>query len=145
MFVALGRPVTASVPGVNDARTAMEAGAATVSSSTMGYPAETYTGPLPDLGLVKILVAAAGAGRGRTRLRDTERGPRGLDAGAHAVVVGSAIIDPVRLTVRFAGAAYATHPVARHADRPRPCLRGFRQGSRSGRIGVLDRSAFRTG
>ncbi|MEV8420828.1 hypothetical protein [Streptomyces niveus] len=38
----------------------MEAGAATVSSSTMGYPAKTCTGPLPDLGLVKILVAAAG-------------------------------------------------------------------------------------
>ncbi|WP_333767242.1 N-acetylmannosamine-6-phosphate 2-epimerase [Streptomyces sp. IBSBF 2435] len=110
-FVALGRPVKAGVPGIDDARTAVAAGAAIVSSSTMGYPAKANTGPLPDLGLVATLVAGAGvpvvAERGYSTLDDVRAA---MDAGAHAVVVGSAIADPVWLTARFAGAACATAP-----------------------------------
>ncbi|MCU1676165.1 MAG: N-acetylmannosamine-6-phosphate 2-epimerase [Frankiales bacterium] len=110
-FVALGRPVKAGVPGIDDARTAVRAGAGMVSSSTMGYPAKANTGPLPDLGLVEDLVAAAGvpvvAERGYSTIADVRAA---VDAGAHAVVVGSAIVDPVWLTSRFAGAAYVTAP-----------------------------------
>ncbi|MET9221442.1 N-acetylmannosamine-6-phosphate 2-epimerase [Streptomyces sp. NPDC003300] len=105
-FVALGQPVKAGVPGIDDARTAVEAGAAIVSSSTMGYPAKANSGPLPDLGLVATLVAGAGvpvvAERGYSTPDDVRAA---LAAGAHAVVVGSAIVDPVWLTARFAGAA----------------------------------------
>ncbi|MFJ2633229.1 N-acetylmannosamine-6-phosphate 2-epimerase [Streptomyces sp. NPDC087422] len=105
-FVALGKPVKAGVPGIDDARTAVEAGAAIVSSSTMGYPAKANSGPLPDLGLVATLVAGAGvpvvAERGYSTPDDVRAA---LAAGAHAVVVGSAIVDPVWLTARFAGAA----------------------------------------
>ncbi|MFJ1598327.1 N-acetylmannosamine-6-phosphate 2-epimerase [Streptomyces sp. NPDC088261] len=107
-FVALGRPVKAVVPGIEDARTAVAAGAALVSSSTMGCPAKANSGPLPDLGLVETLVAAAGvpvvAERGYWT-RDDVRAA--FDAGAHAVVIGSAIVDPVWLTARFTGAAHA--------------------------------------
>ncbi|MFE3252979.1 N-acetylmannosamine-6-phosphate 2-epimerase [Streptomyces sp. NPDC059209] len=110
-FVALGRPVKAGVPGIGDARTAVAAGAAIVSSSTMGYPAKADTGPLPDLGLVEALVAAAGvpvvAERGYSTPDDVRAA---FAAGAHAVVVGSAIVDPVWLTARFAGASHATAP-----------------------------------
>ncbi|MFJ1586591.1 N-acetylmannosamine-6-phosphate 2-epimerase [Streptomyces sp. NPDC088197] len=105
-FVALGKPVKAGVPGIDDARTAVEAGAAIVSSSTMGYPAKADSGPLPDLGLVATLVAGAGvpvvAERGYSTPDDVRAA---LAAGAHAVVVGSAIVDPVWLTARFAGVA----------------------------------------
>ncbi|WP_329430074.1 hypothetical protein OG339_17970 [Streptosporangium sp. NBC_01495] len=105
-FAAFGVPVKAGVPGLDDARTAVRAGAAMVSSSTMGYPAKANTGPLPDLGLVETLVAGAGvpvvAERGYSAIADVRAA---MDAGAHAVVVGSAIVDPVWLTARFAGAA----------------------------------------
>lgn len=46
-FAALGRPVKAGVAGVEDARTAVAAGAAMVSSSTMGYPAAPTPAPCP--------------------------------------------------------------------------------------------------
>ncbi|XHL93075.1 hypothetical protein PW683_01765 [Streptomyces niveus] len=110
-FVALGRPVKAGAPGVDDARTAVAAGAAMVSSSTMGYPAKANTGPLPDLGLVQTLVAAAGmpvlAERGYATPEEVRAA---FEAGAHVVVVGSATVDPVWLTARLADAAYATTP-----------------------------------
>lgn len=104
-FVALGKPVKAGVPGIDDARTAVAAGAAIVSSSTMGYPAKANSGPLPDLGLVAALAAAGVpvvAERGYSTPDDVRAA---FAAGAHAVVVGSAIVDPVWLTARFAGAA----------------------------------------
>ncbi|MFJ8062777.1 N-acetylmannosamine-6-phosphate 2-epimerase [Streptomyces sp. NPDC096142] len=104
-FVALGRPVKAGVPDLDDARAAVEAGATMVSSSTMGYPAKTHTGPLPDLALVELLVAAAGVPVIAERGYATPDQVRAaLDLGAHAVVVGSAIVDPAWLTARFTGA-----------------------------------------
>lgn len=105
-FAALGRPVKAGVAGVEDAHTAVAAGAAMVSSSTMGYPARPHTGPLPDLALVAALVANTGvpvvAERGYATPSDARAA---FTAGAHAVVVGSAITDPVWLTARFAAVA----------------------------------------
>lgn len=110
-FVALGRPVKAGVPGIDDARTAVAAGAEIVSSSTMGYPAKANTGPLPDLGLVRTLVAGAGVPVVAERGFSTPEEVRAaFDAGAHAVVVGSAIVDPVWLTARFADTAFTTAP-----------------------------------
>lgn len=108
-FVALGRPVKAGVPGIEDARTAVRAGAAIVSSSTMGYPAKADTGPLPDLGLVETLVAGAGVPVVAERGYSTPNEARAaMELGAHAVVVGSAIVDPVWLTTRFTAATAPT-------------------------------------
>jgi len=107
-FVDLGAPVKAGVGSTIDAATAVAAGAMFVSSSTMGYPAKPDAGPLPDLALVAALVESAGvpvvAERGYAHPAEVTRA---LDLGAHAVVVGSAIVDPVWLTRRFAAAVPA--------------------------------------
>ncbi|UCR88066.1 beta/alpha barrel domain-containing protein [Mycetocola spongiae] len=99
---ALGRPVKAGVPNLADALVAVRAGAVIVSSSTMGYPAGVSVGPLPDLDLVSTLVAGAGvpvvAERGYSTLAHLAEA---RSRGAHAVVVGSAIVDPVWLTRSF--------------------------------------------
>lgn len=105
-FVELGRPVKAGVALPEDAVTAVRAGAAYVSSSTSGYTPEVARLKLPDIGLVARLVAAVEvpviAERGYSTPEEVRAA---LDAGALAVVVGSAIVDPVWLTARFAAAA----------------------------------------
>ena len=105
-FAALGLPVKAGVGLVEDAVTAMRAGAAYVSSSTSGYTPEVAKLKLPDIGLVRSLVQAVNvpviAERGYSEPGDVHAA---LEAGALAVVVGSAIVDPVWLTRRFVKAA----------------------------------------
>ena len=102
---ALGRPVKAGVGGVEDARLAVAAGARLVSSSTMGYTVKPGSRPLPDLDLVSALVADASvpvvAERGYSAPAELFAA---FERGAHAVVVGSAIVDPVWTTRRFAAA-----------------------------------------
>src|SRR5215211_4026293 len=84
---------------------AREAGAAAVATTLSGYT----SGPppaAPDLELVERLAAALDCpvlAEGRYASVDDVR--RAFDAGAHAVVVGTAITDPVALTRRFAAAA----------------------------------------
>jgi len=107
-FAALGRPVKAGVGRAEDAVTAVAAGAAYVSSSTSGYTPEVAQMKLPDIGPVRTLVAAVGvpvvAERGYANPEDVRAA---LEAGALAVVVGSAIVDPVWLTRRFVAATSA--------------------------------------
>jgi len=107
---ALGTPVKAGVACVADALSAQEAGAAMVSSSTMGYPARATAGPLPDIGLVALLCGAVRvpvvAERGYSTPDHVQAAFR---AGAHSVVVGSAIADPVWLTKQFVAATPAAH------------------------------------
>lgn len=101
-FKRLGTPVKAGVASAEDAVTAVQAGVDYVSSSTSGYTAEAAKLKLPDIGLVRALVAAVRipvvAERGYSTFVDVRAA---LDAGALAVVVGSAIVDPVWLTRRF--------------------------------------------
>lgn len=101
-FVALGLPVKAGVGRPEDAVTAVRAGAAYVSSSTSGYTPDVAKWKLPDIELVKSLVGSAGvpviAERGYSSPDEVRAA---FDAGALAVVVGSAIVDPVWLTRRF--------------------------------------------
>jgi N-acylglucosamine-6-phosphate 2-epimerase len=84
---------------------AREAGAAAVATTLSGYT----PGPppaAPDLELVERLAAALDCpvlAEGRYASADDVR--RAFDAGAYAVVVGTAITDPVALTRRFAAAA----------------------------------------
>ncbi|MCB1485839.1 MAG: hypothetical protein KDJ88_00105 [Bauldia sp.] len=104
-FAALGKPVKAGVGNAADAKTAVQAGAVYVSSSTSGYTPDVARMKLPDIDLVRSLVAAVPAPviaeRGYANPDDVRAA---LDAGAMAVVVGSAIVDPVWLTRRFAQA-----------------------------------------
>jgi N-acylglucosamine-6-phosphate 2-epimerase len=101
----LALPLLADVDCYRAGIEAVEAGAAAVATTLSGYtpgppPAE------PDLGLVERLAAALDRpvlAEGRYASPEDVR--RAFDAGAHAVVVGTAITDPVALTRRFAAAA----------------------------------------
>ena len=101
-FVRLGVPVKAGVGRPADAVTAVRAGAAYVSSSTSGYTPEVAKLKLPDIDLVSALVGSVAvpviAERGYSNPDEVRAA---FDAGALAVVVGSAIVDPVWLTRRF--------------------------------------------
>jgi putative N-acetylmannosamine-6-phosphate epimerase len=98
----LGPPVKAGVGRSEDAMLAVRAGASYVSSSTAGYTPDVAKMKLPDIDLVVALVRAVAvpviAERGYSTPQDVRAA---LDAGALAVVVGSAIVDPVWLTRHF--------------------------------------------
>jgi N-acylglucosamine-6-phosphate 2-epimerase len=101
----VGLPVLADVDCYAAGIAALEAGAAAVATTLSGYA----PGPPPDepdLALVERLAAALRCpvlAEGRYAAAADVR--RAFDAGAHAVVVGTAITDPVALTRRFAAAA----------------------------------------
>ena len=83
---------------------------AQTSASPQLDPSQGGATPVaPDLALVERLAAALDCpvlAEGRYATADDVR--RAFDAGAHAVVVGTAITDPVALTRRFAAAAPAS-------------------------------------
>ena len=101
----LGVPLLADVDGFEAGVAALEAGADAVATTLSGYtggevPAE------PDIELVRRLAAELDCpvlAEGRYGTPDAVRAAFG--AGAHAVVVGTAITDPLALTRRFAAAA----------------------------------------
>ncbi len=107
---AAGRAAMADCATLDDARCALEAGAQIVATTLCGYTAETAGRPLPALGLVadfRRLSNAAGGGMvvcegGVVR---PEQLRAALDAGADAVVVGTAITNVDWLVREFAGAA----------------------------------------
>lgn len=112
----LGVPVMADVPSVAAGIAARAAGADIVGSSVEGYErARADDGP--DIALVSALVDALDcpviAERG---YRTIEHARAAMDAGAHAVVIGTAIVDPAAITRRFADAIALS---ARQAPRGR--------------------------
>jgi N-acylglucosamine-6-phosphate 2-epimerase len=94
----LGVPVMADVSTVDEALLAWDAGAELIGSTLSGYTAYTNDQAEPDVALVAELSAkgmrAVAEGRYATA-RDVEDA---FDAGAWAVVVGTAITDPVAIT-----------------------------------------------
>lgn len=83
----------------------VQAGAVIVGSSTMCYPTKSDSGPLPDLGLLAQLVSTVTVPVIAERGYSTDQHIRdGLAVGAHAVLIGSAIVDPFWLTRRVVGA-----------------------------------------
>jgi N-acylglucosamine-6-phosphate 2-epimerase len=105
-LVLLGPPVKAGVGCAEDAIVAVRAGASYVSSSTSGYTSDVTKMKLPDIDLVGALVRSVAvpviAERGYSSAQDVRAA---FDAGALAVVVGSAIVDPVWLTKHFVKAS----------------------------------------
>jgi N-acylglucosamine-6-phosphate 2-epimerase len=103
---AAGAAFMADVDSVGAAVYAAGCGADVVGTTLAGYTVRGAAVPDgPDIGLVESLARAVDVpviaeGRYATA-GDVERAVR---AGAHAVVVGTAISDPVRLTARFAAA-----------------------------------------
>jgi N-acylglucosamine-6-phosphate 2-epimerase len=102
----LPQPVLADVDSVEAGAAAREAGAAAVATTLAGY---TDSGPppaQPNLELVGRLAAELDCpvlAEGRYGSPDAVRAA--FEAGAFAVVVGTAITDPLALTRRFAAAA----------------------------------------
>jgi len=102
----VGAVLMADVDSVEAGVYAAGCGADLVSTTLSGYTLLSGAVPDgPDVALVESLVRALGIpviaeGRYATA-SDVERAMR---AGAHSVVVGTAISDPVRLTARFADA-----------------------------------------
>jgi len=98
-------PLLADVDSVAAGVEAREAGAAAVATTLAGYTG----GPVPDapdLDLVSRLAAVLDCpvlAEGRYASPEAVRAA--FVAGAHAVVVGTAITDPLALTRRFAAAA----------------------------------------
>lgn len=102
----LGAPVMADIATIDEGLRAWDAGVAIVGTTLSGYTTETTPAPEePDIALVEalatrgVLVVAEGRYRTPTQVRAA------FDAGAHAVVVGGAITDPLSTTERFAAAA----------------------------------------
>jgi N-acylglucosamine-6-phosphate 2-epimerase len=101
----LGPRVLADVDSVGAGVAAREAGAAAVASTLAGYVGDAPPPAEPDLQLVERLASELDCpvlAEGRYATPDHVRAA--LEAGAFAVVVGTAITDPVALTRRFADA-----------------------------------------
>lgn len=120
LVAELSQPVLADVDSLEAGLAAREAGAAAVATTLAGYTGGTTSAPRaappasdaaaatagPDLDLVAALASELDCpvlAEGRIATPDDARAA--LDAGAFAVVVGTAITDPLALTRRFAAAA----------------------------------------
>lgn len=111
-----GIPIVADVDSLDAGLAAREAGADFVATTLSGYtggglpsPGRGHqsagTPPGPDVELVRRLVAAVDCpvvAEGRIRTPEDVRAV--FDAGAHAVVVGSAITNPTDITAQLASA-----------------------------------------
>ncbi|MBF8192210.1 N-acetylmannosamine-6-phosphate 2-epimerase [Nonomuraea sp. K274] len=100
-----GVPVMADVDGYEAGLAAREAGADLVATTLSGY---TGPGPVPAEPDVELVAKLAGAldcpvvAEGRYTTPELFRAA--LDAGAYAVVIGTAITNPGAITRRFLGA-----------------------------------------
>ncbi|GAA3724286.1 N-acylglucosamine-6-phosphate 2-epimerase [Spinactinospora alkalitolerans] len=102
---ASGRLAMADVADLDDALASLDAGADVVSTTLSGYVGGAPRPDGPDLGLVARIadrVSAPVFAEGRVSTPDQAR--RALDAGAFAVVVGTAITAPGAITTAFARA-----------------------------------------
>jgi N-acylglucosamine-6-phosphate 2-epimerase len=101
----LGVEVFADVATLGEGLAAAEWGADYVATTLAGYTEETAGQPGPDLALVAALAARCPVpvvAEGRYDTPELVR--RALDAGAHAVVVGTAITNPREITRGFVAA-----------------------------------------
>jgi N-acylglucosamine-6-phosphate 2-epimerase len=106
LVAELEAPVLADVDSLEAAAAARAAGADAVATTLSGYTGDGPTPEGPDLELVGRLVQELDCpvlAEGRYATPDDVHAA--LDAGAFAVVVGTAITDPVTLTRRFAAEA----------------------------------------
>lgn len=101
----LGVPVMADIDDVAAAESAAEAGADLIATTLAGYTGGAVPSE-PDLALVSTLarrlttpIVAEG------RIWSPDQVTAAFDAGAWAVVVGTAITNPERITARFAARA----------------------------------------
>ncbi|GAA0740683.1 putative N-acetylmannosamine-6-phosphate 2-epimerase [Dactylosporangium roseum] len=108
-----GGIVMADVSTVAEGVAAASAGADLVATTLSGYTPYSPRTAEPDLALVRDLVAELPAVPiiAEGRYHRIEQVREALEAGAGAVVVGTAITDPVWITRRFADATHRPAPV----------------------------------
>lgn len=100
----LGLPVFADISTLEEGLAAEQMGAAYVATTLSGYTAYTQPKPsLPDLWLIEQLASRLGVpviAEGRFNTPELARAA--INAGAHAVVVGTMITNPREITRSFA-------------------------------------------
>ena len=98
-----GAQVMADIATLDEGLAAAEAGADYIATTLSGYTDATRaTGPGPDLPLVKALAAATQTPIiAEGRIATPAQARLALDAGAHAVVVGTMITNPRAITQSF--------------------------------------------
>jgi len=98
-------PVLADIATLDDAMSAAEAGADAVLSTMRGYTDDTAHIRAFDSDFIRELVRRSPVPVIAEGMIETpEQARAALDAGAYAVIVGSAITRPVTIARRFAGA-----------------------------------------
>lgn len=99
----LGLPVFADIATLEEGLAAEQMGADYVATTLSGYTAYTQPKPdMPDFALIERLAKSLSVpviAEGRFNTPDLAR--QALDAGAHAVVVGTMITNPREITRRF--------------------------------------------
>lgn len=101
-----GLPVMADVSNVPEGVAAAAARADIVATTLSGYTGEAVPADGPDIELIAALVAAQDRPVvAEGRFATPEQVAAAFAAGAHAVVVGTAITDALALARRFVGAA----------------------------------------
>lgn len=101
-FVAPGRLIMADVSNLDEGLRAWDTGAALVATTLSGYTPDSLMTEAPDLRLVESLAGHGVRVVAEGRYRTPEHVTAAFRAGAHAVVVGGAITDPLGTTRRFA-------------------------------------------
>jgi len=102
---ASGRLAMADCATRGDALVAARLGADAIATTLAGYTEDTKGRPLPDLDLVRELAAIAAFKVCEGGIRLPQQVRAALDAGADAVVVGTAITNVDWLVREFAGSA----------------------------------------
>ena len=98
----LGKPVLADIASVEDAIAAAAAGADAVATTLYGFTAETTQHRTASWTLIESIVKHVNVPLiVEGHIRQPEEVRKALDAGAYAVVVGSAITSPESITARF--------------------------------------------
>jgi N-acylglucosamine-6-phosphate 2-epimerase len=101
----LGVPVVADISTFEEAIRARKSGADLVATTLSGYTRDSPERDEPDLELVKKLAEANVPVVAEGHVRTPEQVRKLFNKGAHSVVVGTAITDPVTITSWFASAA----------------------------------------
>ena len=91
----------ADISTLEEARSAMAAGADVVSTTMAGYTSYSSAGEGPDFALMSALRNAGVPFGAEGRIWTPEEALRCFELGAHFVVVGSAITRPTLITQRF--------------------------------------------
>ena len=98
-------PVMADVSGVEEGLRASDMGADLVATTLSGYTSESPSLETPDFELVGTLAKEGIRTVAEGHVRTPEQVKKLFESGAHSVVVGTAITDPVSITSWFVEAS----------------------------------------